>query len=359
MEEIGILGAGPSGLCAAINLARGGRNVRVFEREPAVGMRFHPNMQGLRYLYVAPEKFIADLGLQANVKFHYYPKAIICTRKRKVGLDCSKGSLMPFVERGGENSLEAALFAEAEKLGVEFEFNSRARESDATIIANGSRGEPDQAAIGSVFENSDFPRDAQLVVFDDRYSPRGWYSYVLPVGKDRVEFVTCVSKPYIPKLALLHQNAMKERGEIAEIVGGRKRLACFGGSASARIPRTAFVGGKYYVGEAAGFQDPYMGFGIAHALRSGHFAAKAISEGKDYDRLWKESFLYYLKKDAAYRFSMWLAGDSLAELVMSRYKDGQSADISGALPERNAAYRAIVEGVYLAAAAKRKITGSW
>jgi hypothetical protein len=325
-------------------------------------MRFCPNLQGLRYLYMPPEKFMAQLGLQANVKFHYFPRAIICTRKRKVELDCSRGSQMPFVLRGnGAGTLDAALFSEAEKLGVEFEFNSRARESGVQIVATGSKGEPDSAALGSVFENSDFPRDCQLVMFDDRYSPRGWYSYILPVGKDEIEFVTCVSKPHIPRLAQLHAKAMKERKEIADAVAGRKKIATFAGSASSRIPESAFIGGKYYVGEAAGFQDPYMGFGIAYALRSGHLAARAtLSGGKeDYDALWKKEFGYYLRKDAAYRLVMETLGDSAAEIMMSRYNDGQKVDLSGALPEKNAAYRALVEGVAMVARAKKGAIGGY
>ena len=153
---------------------------------------------------------------------------------------------------------------------------------------------------------------------------------------------------------------MKERKEIADVVDGRKKVASFAGSASARIPKSAFVGGKYYVGEAAGFQDPYMGFGIAYALRSGHLAAQAILSGgkEDYDTLWKREFGYYLRKDAAYRLVMEVLGDRAAEIMMSKYKDGARVDLSGALPEKNAAYRAIVEGVALLAQVKGRVMGS-
>ena len=367
-EMANVLGAGPAGLCAAINIARAGGKAVVHERRSAVGMRFCPNLQGLRYLYMPPEEFMAKLGVKAAVEYHYFPRAIICTRKRRVELDCSGGSRMPFVLRGagaagsgaGKGTLDAALFSEAEKLGVEFEFNSRMQEKDADIIATGSRGEPDSAALGSVFENGDFPRDCQLVMFDDRYSPRGWYSYILPVGKDEIEFVTCVSKPYIPQLARLHAKAMKDRKEIADAVGGRKKIASFGGSASSRIPKSAFIGGKYFAGEAAGFQDPYMGFGIAYALRSGHLAARAMRGGgrEDYDALWKREFGYYLRKDAAYRLVMEMMGDRAAEIMMSKYKDGQKVNLSSALPEKNAAYRALVEGVAAIAQAKRRMSRS-
>jgi len=102
-----------------------------------------------------------------------------------------------------------------------------------------------------------------------------------------------------------------------------------------------------------------MGFGIAYALRSGHLAARAMLKGEDYDALWKREFGYYLRKDAAYRFAMWLAGDSAASLVMSKYRDGQKVNLSSALPEKSAVYRALVEGVSLLARAKKKASGSW
>ena len=39
------------------------------------------------------------------------------------------------------------------------------------------------------------------------------------------------------------------------------------------------------VGEAAGLQDFLWGFGIRHAIHSGHLAARAIHEGLDYSTL--------------------------------------------------------------------------
>jgi len=56
---------------------------------------------------------------------------------------------------------------------------------------------------------------------------------------------------------------------------------------------------------------------------------------------------------------MGLMGDAAAELMMSKYKDGARVDLSGALPEKNKAYRALVECVSLLARAKKKVSGSW
>lgn len=47
MKSIKILGAGISGLTAAINLAKAGYKVDVYERNKDIGMRFGGDLQGL------------------------------------------------------------------------------------------------------------------------------------------------------------------------------------------------------------------------------------------------------------------------------------------------------------------------
>ena len=68
--------------------------------------------------------------------------------------------------------------------------------------------------------------------------------------------------------------------------------------------------------------------------------------------LFKREFGYYLRKDAAYRLVMSVMGDRAAEIMMSKYKDGQKVNLSSTLPEKNAAYRALVEAVSLLAQAR-------
>ena len=46
-KPVRILGAGPSGLAAAITLARAGRAVELYERRSDCGMRFGGDLQGL------------------------------------------------------------------------------------------------------------------------------------------------------------------------------------------------------------------------------------------------------------------------------------------------------------------------
>ena len=46
-KEIKIVGAGLSGLTAAINLAKAGYKVKIFEKNDIVGKRFHSDYQGI------------------------------------------------------------------------------------------------------------------------------------------------------------------------------------------------------------------------------------------------------------------------------------------------------------------------
>jgi len=326
---IDVLGAGPAGLCSAINLARSGERVRVCEQRAEPGMRFHENLQGIKDVGDVPG-FVGGMNLKPKIEYRYFKKAYFGTRNSDFELDVSK-SKTAFVKRGGRNSLEYALFLQAEEEGVEFEFASKRTEETALVVATGSR-RADAAAVGSVFEDTDFPRDHYFVMFDDRYSPTGWYSYIIPISTDLVEFVNCVSQPYVPQVAKLHEKAISERKIVRDFLSGKRKVASFGGSGGASIPKSAFVGGQYYVGEAAGFQDPFMGFGIAYALKSGYLAAKAIVEKKDYDALWKEALMPNLRKDFACRFPMSVLGDRLVSWGMEKYRNGKTDDLAQAMP---------------------------
>jgi flavin-dependent dehydrogenase len=351
-----ILGAGPAGLCTAINLAKGGQEAEVFESKPEVGMRFHPNLQGLKYVG-QPEPFMKSLNLDPKIEYRYFKRVFFGTRNRDLELDVSK-SKIAFVERGGKNSLEHALFCQAEKEGVRFHFNSRLQQSEAAVIATGGRG-CDFAAMGGAYEDTDFPRDSYLAIFDDRYSPFGWYSYIFPISGDRIEFVNCVSQPHVPKLAGLYKKALAERKILHNFLDGKRRVASFGGSGWARIPASAKQGGKYYVGEAAGFQDPFMGFGIAYALHSGKLAADAILGGEEYDGAWRKELMPYLRKDFARRFAISVLGDRLVERMMAKYQSGDCVDISNAAPENFPLYGAVESLFCGLEIAKMGITGYW
>ena len=117
---------------------------------------------------------------------------------------------LPLILRGGDNSLERGLAEEAEDLGVEFKFKSRPKPKAGDILATGPK-RTDMVAFGAYYENSDFPRDQFLYMHDEKYSPRGWYLYVIPMDDDTIKIMNCCSKPYAKQVRKLLYKAVEER----------------------------------------------------------------------------------------------------------------------------------------------------
>lgn len=128
---IKILGAGLSGLSAAINLAKAGKEVTVYEKNRDVGLHMHPNFQGLLRTGGRPTEYLKSLNLSPEFEYQNLSKMHLCTRKKDLRANLKEP--IPFVLRGGKNSLEYGLFKEAEKLGALFEFETTKRERETPI----------------------------------------------------------------------------------------------------------------------------------------------------------------------------------------------------------------------------------
>ena len=59
---------------------------------------------------------------------------------------------------------------------------------------------------------------------------------------------------------------------------------------------------RMFIGEAAGIQDAFWGFGIRVAITCGYLAARAIIEGKNYDSLMKRYLIQRFKATIVNRF---------------------------------------------------------
>jgi flavin-dependent dehydrogenase len=229
--------------------------------------------------------------------------------------------------------------------------------SDVDIIATGPK-RADAGAFGAVYEGVDFPRDKFFMMYDDRFSPRGWYFYVIPFAENKVEVVNCVSQPHVPKAKELFFKALEERKVLREYFAGKKPVSTFAGFGNVAIPRSAVQEGRILTGEAAGFQDPFRGFGMNFALESGKLAADAIVGGGNYDTLWKRQFTNQFQLDFSRRFFISVFGSRLVDLMYRNVKSGdtigfKSGDVKGLLGA------ALKSAFYNAERVKKKITGCW
>ena len=315
MEEIRILGAGPSGLSAAINLAKKGYSVKVFERSARCGSRFRGDLQGLEN-WTSEKDVVKELeGINIKVNFECDPfrRLLFTNSVKDVELDF-KRPLFYLVKRGGvEGSIDNGLKEEAESSGVEIEFNSKADVKDVDIVASGPNPKEILGAIDRGIVFSTEAEDMAVGLINDRMAYKG-YSYLL-ITKG----YGCISTVVMDKTNLAREQLdksveyFKGRFEL-EIKNPRRMAGIIGFSIKNRFERE----GKRYVGEAGGIQEMLWGFGIRSALYSGYLAAKSISESIDYAEIASKKFKKYLMASVVNRYLWERAGEKDYGFMLDR-----------------------------------------
>ena len=313
-KSVKILGAGLSGLSCAINLVKKDVAVEVIEKRDSIGKQNNPNYQVLNGS-VTPKEYLESLNLKPKYRQIVKEKCFFATNSRD--FDFKLNSKVYFIQRGGPDSLEAGLYKQAVDSGVKFKFNTIAKAKEVDVIATGPKS-VDAIAYGEVYEGVDFDSEHFYVMYDDKYSPRGWYLYAVPYD-NKLAVMNCCSQPHVGKVKLLLKKAISEKNILKDAIGGNKPVSYMGGYGNVELPKSAVDDGRLILGEAAGFQDPFRGLGMAFALESGKLAADAITGGLDYDRLWKDAFSQQFKLDYSRRFIVSLFGSRRVDLMYRKY----------------------------------------
>jgi flavin-dependent dehydrogenase len=281
MQTIRIAGAGPSGLSAAIVLARAGRSVEVHEAKSDVGKRFIGDLQiieGSSEREPVPD-LLDRLGIQRNFYFRPIEWATFYNHRGTARVIRSNQPYGYFIKRGAEDgTLDRGLLEQARALGVKVIFNSRL--TDADIIATGPAS-PDGLAREMTWRTSEPERVD--VYFNHELSPGG-YSYLFIL--DGIATFGCAIVADFKKIddyfdhSLAAAQRLKPFTIPAETRTGYSYM-------NFHLKDHAKNGASLLVGEAAGFQDYLFGLGIRYALTSGSLAARSILENRDFDELWK------------------------------------------------------------------------
>ncbi|MDP6125975.1 MAG: NAD(P)/FAD-dependent oxidoreductase [Candidatus Latescibacteria bacterium] len=312
-----VAGAGPAGLCAAIELSRRGHQVVVYERHTDVGWRFSDGYQILpNFMDNEPvPAMLSRLGISVN--FTFLPRRSISffdDRRKRYDLK-GEEPFGFFIARGpGEMTLDQGLKDQATQLGAEFKFGQRAPDS-AHIVATGAK-RVQGVSMEKVFDTD--LDDTLMVVLDNEIAPGGFaYLFILEgratlaaaVTKDMGSIRERLSQTTNMFSQMLPLKLNRSKSHTSSMDFFLSDSATMNGSASA-------------TGEAAGFQDFLFGLGIRPAMESGYLAAKALDESLCYDDLVRQRFgrrfevslvnryLYELGGRWGYRAFLWAASKS-------------------------------------------------
>lgn len=302
MKNIKILGAGISGLTAAINLAKAGYKVTVYEKNKDVGMRFHGDLEGLENWSEKEDiiRQLEEMNLKINFDCDPFNEIIVtdCEKKSKISF---KKPLFYLVKRGSfRNSLDYGLKKQALDAGVEILFNKTILPEKANIVATG----PILKEIGVIDKGLVFKtnsKNSAVLAFNEDLAFEG-YSYLL-ITKG----YGCICAVVLNELNKINECFKKTKEFFIKKYNLKIRSGKnAGGIGSFALKHVLEVKHKknetLYVGEAAGFQDFLWGFGMRYAFESGYLAAYSLINNEDYEKLARKKFEHKLKASMVNRY---------------------------------------------------------
>jgi len=298
-RPITIAGAGPSGMTAAIILAKSGYKVRVLERNSNVGVRFNDDYQGLENWSRKEDALDEFRNMAIEPTWWQRPFSggtLFDPDLRPIEIN-SHRPLFYLVRRGNRHpaSLDLALLKQAQELGVEFLFNKSADIKDVDIMAGGPRGKPCTIAAGLTFSTDH--DDYICAILSERLAPGGYVYLLIADGQATLATVLFTKFKQAQECLEHSVDAIKQLLNITEFPNAKY----WGGYGGFTIPQTGERNGVLYIGEAGGFQDFLFGFGIRNAMVSAGLAAQSIIHNTSYDELWKDRLLSHLKASFADR----------------------------------------------------------
>ncbi len=300
-KAVTIVGAGPGGLTAAINLAQNGYEVNLYEQNDKPGLRFNGDFQGLENWsdYEDTLSILNRIGIKINFLCHPYSGEdcrFIGPNRKKVKVKTSR-PLFYLIERGTDNnSLDQGLKRQAEETGVNILWKQKLEiiKDDLAIVGTGPKA-ADAIAKGIVFKTSH--KNICLGFVNNRIAPKA-YAYLL-VNNGKATFATCMFEDFKNE-RMYFERALEVLNSSTEIdINDAKE---FGGFANFFNEPIIAKNNLLYIGENAGFQDALWGFGIKYAMLSGYYAAQGIMNNQDYTELCRTNLFPKFKTSLANRW---------------------------------------------------------
>lgn len=297
LYDVAIIGGGISGLTAATILAKKGFEVLVLEKNNTVGAHNEFQMQGF------PAFEISHLPIQIPRKYAVQKGHLWTPNKTPITFEF-ENPILYLHYRGSEKSIDTYLADSALKEGVDIQTSSEVQKigsgrlieeittkdnkryrtrcilaadgvnSHTRRLVGASILELKGIGLGAVMDSLDVEPLEFHGVVSHQIAPMG-YSYIIghPDGKATVA-VSIRPKHLKQDLACYFNRTLKF---FQSIIKGKKPTNLFSGVVTCGEGfQTLVHKNLLFIGEAGGFQDPTLGFGMAPAMKSAELASIII-----------------------------------------------------------------------------------
>jgi geranylgeranyl reductase family protein len=304
-EEVVIIGGGPCGSLAALNLSKRGINVKVFEEHSEIGFPAHCpghlSLKGLKDLELLPlpakvvenifygAKFYSPKGVGFAVRL---PKPLTCIVNRTLfdrhvadlansyGAEYRMGKRVEslivennvvkgvkFSENGQCKGESAKIVIDAEGISSRILRQAGLTPSNSSMVVKGVHAEVENV--------KDIERDIVQVFLGNAYA-RGFYAWVIP-KKDGIAKIGLATRTGNPKEVL--QKFMSKHPVASKMLCSARILhvAFHPITLGGFIPK-AFSNGFLAVGDAASQVKPTTGGGVILGMNCAKIAAETASE---------------------------------------------------------------------------------
>lgn len=342
--SVTVVGAGLSGLTAAINLARDGFDVLVLEKEKRHGGRpeFRPDGAAGPFDLRALDSYA---GIDISPACKPIENMVVRVFGKRADVRHKEGSHTFMVERGPRStSLDTLLFDKAVEAGVKFEWGHTfkspadiARLPDGSIVATGldvqgfeAMGVPYVPFWGWFAKGAvDDDRTLAWAYIDDFTKD---YGFTTQINGSVFALLFQRTKPPLESDKEKFESRVREDG--LDLTGWRDLI---GGAAPHRCYSNPvlFKNNMIVAGTLAGVMEPVMNFGMLGAMLSGKIAAIAVTDkGKAFEEFSRLTAFYkrslFTKRlldrmPAGFRNALWgFAAGKLDGLPAERRNRGMS-----------------------------------